>query len=173
MKLGGVLLTVVVSVALQAMLARFTVGGRWTFDLVLVGVVYAALRWGPVAGIVAGTVGGLLQDAMSSGVVGVGGLAKTLVGFAAGEIGGHFVLVRPQGRTLVVALASIGHRGLVLLMYAVIDQHWPGINWTAILGETVINAVCGWLAFQASETLPGLAARGRAGRRSTLSRRRW
>jgi rod shape-determining protein MreD len=172
-KLGGVLLTVLVAVMLQVTLARFTVGGRWTFDLVLVGVVYAALNWGPVAGIVAGTVGGLLQDALSSGVVGVGGLAKTLVGFAAGEIGGQFVLVRPQGRMLVVALASIVHRGLVLLLYALIDQHWPGVQWTAILGETVINAGCGLLAFQAAQVLPGLAARGRAGRRSTLSRRRW
>jgi rod shape-determining protein MreD len=172
-KLGGVLLTVLVAVTLQVTLARFTVGGRWTFDLVLVGVVYAALRWGPVAGLVAGTVGGLLQDALSGGIVGVGGLVKTLVGFAAGEIGGQFVLVRPRGRALIVALASIVHRALVLLLYALIDQHWPGVRWTAILGETVINGVCGLLAFQASETLPGLRARGRPGGRSALSRRKW
>ena len=50
------------AVVLQVTLARYTVGGRWVFDLVLVGVVYAALLWGPVAGMLAGTIGGLLQD---------------------------------------------------------------------------------------------------------------
>ena len=97
MKLTSVLVTVLVAVVLQVTLARYTVGGRWVFDLVLVGVVYAALLWGPVAGMLAGTIGGLLQDVLAGDVVGVGGLAKTLVGFAAGVVGTQFVLVRPHG----------------------------------------------------------------------------
>ena len=64
MKLTSVLLTVLVAVVLQVTLARYTVGGRWVFDLVLVGVVFAALQWGPVAGMMAGTLGGLLQDVL-------------------------------------------------------------------------------------------------------------
>ena len=46
-KIAWVLVTVVVAVVLQVTLARYTVGGRWVFDLVLVGVVYAALPVGP------------------------------------------------------------------------------------------------------------------------------
>ena len=50
MKLTSVLVTVLVSVGLQMAAARVSVGGRWQIDLVLVGVTYAALIWGPVAG---------------------------------------------------------------------------------------------------------------------------
>ncbi len=85
MKLTAVVAAVIVAVLLQVTLARYTVGGRWVFDLVLVGVVFVALQWGPVAGMLAGTIGGLLQDVLSGGIVGVGGLAKTLVGLRRGR----------------------------------------------------------------------------------------
>ena len=84
MKVTAVLIAVILSVVLQVTLARYTVGGRLVFDVVLVGVVYSALQWGPVAGMLAGTIGGLLQDMLAGEIVGVGGLAKTLVGCAAG-----------------------------------------------------------------------------------------
>lgn len=179
MRLAWVLVTVIVAVLLQVTLARFTVGGRWVFDLVLVGVVYAALQWGPVAGMVTGTIGGLLQDMLSPpGIIGVGGLTKTLVGCAAGVIGTQFVLVKPRARVIVVAGATVVHRLLMIVFYAVIDSsqptfHWSGVPWAAILAETVINSVCALIAFQASEGLPGVIARGRMSRRSSLSRRSW
>ena len=49
---------------------------------VLVVVVYVALTNGPVAGLLTGTIAGLLQDALATGIIGIGGLAKTLAGFA-------------------------------------------------------------------------------------------
>ncbi len=173
MKLPWVLLTVVVSVTLQLTLARYTVGGRWLFDLVLVGVVYAALWWGPAAGMVAGTVGGLIQDVLSDDVVGTGGLAKTIVGFLAGAIGTQFVVTRPTARLAILAGASIVHRLLMVALHAAIDQHWSGIPWTGMLGETLLNSACGLLVFQATESLPGAVAKGRNQRRSKLSRRNW
>lgn len=178
MRLAWVLVTVIVAVVLQVTLARFTVGGRWVFDLVLVGVVYAALLWGPVAGMLAGTIGGLLQEWLATTLSG-GGLAKTLVGFAAGVVGTQFVLVRPRARMIVVAGATIVHRLLIIALLAIIDSsqqpswHWSGVPWTAILAETVMNSVAALIAFQASEVLPGMVARGRVGRRSSLSRRNW
>ena len=41
-------------------------------------------RWrsAPVTGMLAGTVGGLAQDALAGGIVGIGGMSKTIVGFA-------------------------------------------------------------------------------------------
>jgi rod shape-determining protein MreD len=173
MKLSSVLLTVLVSVLLQATLARYAVGGRLVFDLVLVGVVYAALRWGAVAGMLAGTLGGLMQDVIAGGVVGVGGLAKTLVGFAAGTIGAQFVLARPQARLIILVVATVAHRFAMILLYAIIDQQWLGVPWAAILGETVLNALAGLVVFYLTEALPGAVARGRMSRRSSLGRRRW
>jgi rod shape-determining protein MreD len=173
MKLTGVLVTVFLAVTLQVTLARFTVGGRWVFDLVLVGVVYASLQWGRVAGMIAGTIGGLTQDLLSGGVVGVGGLAKTLVGFAAGTVGTQFVLVKPRARMLIVAVASIGHRLIMILTASIITQQWPGLPWRAILVETLINALAGLLVFHLQEALPAAVDRGRMSRRSTFTRRQW
>ena len=173
MKLTGVVAAVLVAVILQVTLARYTVGGRWAFDLVLVGVVYAAIRWEAVAGMIAGTIGGLLQDMLSGGIIGVGGLAKTLAGFAAGVIGTQFVVAKPQARALIVAGATIFHRLIMLGLQGLIDQQWPALSWTAMLGETAINAACGLVVFHLTDALPSAFDRGRMSRRSSWGRRQW
>jgi rod shape-determining protein MreD len=172
-KLTSVLLSVIVAVVLQLAVARVSVGGRWPIDVVLVGVAYAAIYWGPAAGILAGTVGGLLQDLLSHGIVGVGGLAKTLVGFAAGTLSAQFIITRAAVRMGVVAGATVVHRLIVIALYALIDQRWPGVPWPAMLGEIVVNAVIALVAFQLTERGPALLARRRGGSRSRLSRRQW
>jgi rod shape-determining protein MreD len=172
-KLTLVLVTVIVAVALQVALARYAIGGRWQIDLVLVGVCYAAIYWGPTAGILAGTAGGLLQDLLSHGIVGAGGLAKTLVGFAAGTMAAQFIVTRSAARIVVVAVATLVHRVLVVGLYALIDQRWPGIAWPAMLGEIVVNAAVAFVAFQVTERGPGVFARRRASSRAHLSRRQW
>jgi rod shape-determining protein MreD len=172
-KLAVVLLTVAVAVVLQVTLARYTVGGRWVFDLVLVGVVFASLQWGAVAGILAGTTGGLLQDMLAGGVVGVGGLSKTIVGFATGVVGTQFVLVKPQARVIIVVVATVLHRLMILATYGLIDQKWPGVSWTGMLWETGLNSLAAFVVFQANNALPGVISRQRGSRRSSLSRRQW
>lgn len=173
MKVTSVLATMLAAIVLQVVMARYTVGGRWTFDLVLVGVIYVALARGPAAGIIAGTVGGLLQDLLSGGIVGVGGLAKTLVGFAAGTVGAQFIVTRMRERLLVVAAASIVHRLIFIVAYGLIDQRWPNVRWAAMLEETLLNAACAFLLLQAIEALPQAIARGRVNRRSAWRRRKW
>lgn len=173
MKFTSVLLAVLVAVVLQVTLARYTVGGWIAFDFVLVGVVYAALQWGPVAGMLAGTMGGLLQDMLAGEVVGVGGLAKTLVGCATGVVGTQFVLARPHARALIAMVASVVHRVIILAVTGLIDQHWPAVSWGAMLAEVGINGVAAFLAFYMTGTLPGVMTRQRMNRRSSLSRRQW
>jgi rod shape-determining protein MreD len=170
-KFTSVLLTMTAAVVLQTALARFTVGGHWVFDLVLVAVVYAGLQWGPIAGILAGSAGGIAEDMLAGGVLGVSGLAMTLMGFVAGAIGTQFVLTRPHGRTLIVAIASLGNRLLTLILYGVIDQHWPGVLWTAMLTEVGLNSLCGLFLFHGTSALPGALNRQRMQRRPLLRRR--
>jgi rod shape-determining protein MreD len=173
MKAGSVLLTVAIALFLQSILARYAVGGRWPIDLVLVAVVYAAAYWGAASGLLAGTLGGLAQDALSGGVLGVNGLTKTIVGFAAGLIGAQFIIAKSGPRILLVVGATLVHRGLMLGLVGLIDQRWSGIPWTAILEETALNAICGFVAFHMTEGLPGALEQRRQGRRARLSRRRW
>lgn len=173
MKFTSVLVTVLVGVLLQMALARFTVGGTWAFDLVLVAVVFVGLQWGPTAGMIGGTIGGLLQDLLSGGIVGVSGLAKTPVGFVAGLIGTQFVLTRPHGRSIIVAGGSLLHRLLMLALTGLIEQHWPVTTWGAMLAETGLNTAAGFVLFQIVGAVPGLVARQRFSRRAGLSRRQW
>ena len=173
MKLARVLLTVVVALTLQMTLARYAVAGRWVFDLVVVGVIYAALYWGPAAGMWTGTLGGLIQDSLSGDVVGVGGFAKTVVGYVAGVLGAQFIVARSLARSGAVIVASVVHRLIVVGLLAVVDRDWPGFSWSAMLMETGLNAAAGFLAFQLTESLPGAVDRTRERRRSALSRRRW
>jgi len=160
------------SVFLQVVLARFAVGGRMSFDLVLVGVVFVALQAGPVAGMLSGTIGGLLLDLLSGGVIGVGGLLKTLIGFFAGLLGTRLVVAKPYARAMIVGAATLVHAFFALGLSTTISG-WSGIPWAVMLGETAMNAIAGYLAFLAIESVPGAVGRGRARQRSAWGRRQW
>ena len=168
-----VLIVVAVGLVLQMALARYSVGGRWVFDLVLVAVVYAALAWGPMAGMWAGTVGGLVQDSLAGDVVGIGGLAKTVAGVCAGVAGAQFIVSSSAARVATVAAVTIGHRLLVVALLAIVDQRWSNVYWLAMLVETGLNGLAVLIAFQASVMLPGAVRSTRDLRRSSLSKRRW
>jgi rod shape-determining protein MreD len=172
MKPLPVLGVVILSVFLQIVLARFTVGGRLSFDLVLVGVVFVALQAGPVAGMLAGTIGGVLLDLVSGGLVGVGGLLKTVIGFFAGALGTTLVVAKPYARALIVGAATLLHGFFATGLHAVIDG-WSGLPWVAMLWETGLNTIAAYLAFLAIERLPGAMTRGRTRQRSAWERRQW
>ena len=91
----------------------FSSRGTVAVDLVLVVVVYVALTFGPATGLLSGTLAGLVQDALSSGIIGIGGLAKTLVGFLAGIIGTQFIVTAPLPRFVVFFAATVAARGHV------------------------------------------------------------
>lgn len=173
MKMAAVVGIVFGSVALQVLFAKFAIGGRLHFDLVLVGVVFIALQAGPVAGMLAGTIGGVLLDLFSGGLVGVGGLLKTLIGFGAGLMGTRLVVAKPYARALIVGAATFAHGFMAMGLQAVIDQQWFGIAWPAMLGATGLNALAGFIAFHAMESVPGSMSRGRGRQRSAFSRRQW
>ncbi len=172
MKVLGVTGVIVGAVALQMAFARFTVGGRWSVDLVLVAVAFIALKWGPGAGVIGGTLGGLTQDALAGGTIGVGGLAKTIVGFFVGVVGSQFIVARPAPRMVVVAGASIANRLMVQAIVSAIDLNWAGLSWSATLTETALNALAALLLFQSIETVPALMRR-RPSRRSGFGKRKW
>ncbi len=164
MKGAGVLLATVLALALQTTLTRFIVRGTVAVDLVLVVVVYAALTTGPVTGLLTGTFAGLVQDALSSGVIGIGGLAKTVVGFLAGIIGTQFIVAQPLPRFVVFFAATALHAVLLIGLYELLDLRTFGTPYGAVLGQALGNAIVGVVAFQVAELLPGAMERRRASR---------
>ena len=85
------------------------VGGPIALNLVLVAVIYLALAYGAVTGLLAGTIGGLAQDALAGGIVGIGGMTKTIVGFAVGVLGAQFNLSTTVPRLVMFVAATFVH----------------------------------------------------------------
>ena len=170
MRAAGVILAVALALAIQTTLARFLVRGTVAVDLVLVAVVYVALRSGPVTGMLAGTFAGLIQDALTTGVIGIGGLAKTIVGFLAGIIGTQFIVAQPLPRFVVFFGATVLHAVIFMGLYVLTNQRDFGTPYAAVLGQSVGNAVVGVVAFQVVEFLPGAMERRRARSGSRLRR---
>lgn len=163
MKAAGVILAIAGALVLQTTLARFF-RGTVAVDFVLIVVVYVALTSGPVTGLLAGTVAGILQDALSSPVIGIGGLAKTIVGFLTGIIGTQFIVAQPLPRFVVFFSATVLHAAVFMGLYVLLDVRHFGTPYAAVAGQGLGNAVVGVVAFQLVELLPGAVERRRAGK---------
>jgi len=163
---AGVLIAIALALALQTTLARFLVGGTAAVDLVLVVVVYIALTTGPGAGMLAGSVAGIIQDALSSGVIGIGGLAKSIVGFLAGVIGQQFIVTAALPRFVMFMAATILHSAVFMGLYVLLGLRTFPSPWAAVVTQAVGNAVVGMVAFFIVERLPGAMERRRVSRRA-------
>jgi rod shape-determining protein MreD len=161
-KTAGVILAVAAALALQTTLARFVMRGSVAIDFVLVVVVFVALTEGPSAGLISGAAAGLIQDALSTSLIGIGGLAKTIVGFLAGIVGTQFIVVQTLPRFVVFFAATVVHAVVFMGLYAVLDLRHFGTPYAAVAGQAAGNALVGVVAFQLVELLPGAVERRRA-----------
>ncbi len=141
-------------------------------DLVLVVVVYVALSSGPFTGLLVGTLGGLAQDALSGGIIGIGGLADTIVGFVAGLVGTQFIVTQPLTRMVVFFGATVARAILFMGLYALLDLRHFSSPYAAVAIQGVGNAVVGVVAFEIVEVLPGAIERRRLRRPRTGRRMR-
>jgi rod shape-determining protein MreD len=163
-KTAGVILAIALALVLQTTLTRFIVRGTVAVDLVLVVVVYVALSSGSVTGLMAGTIAGLIQDSLSTGLIGIGGLAKTLVGFLAGIIGTQFIVARPLPRFVVFFAATVLHQAVTISLGVLLGLRPFGTPYASVAGQALGNAVVGVAAFQLVELLPGAVERRRTAR---------
>jgi rod shape-determining protein MreD len=165
-KTAGVFIAIALALALQTSLAGFVVGGITAIDLVLVVVVYVALTTGPVPGMVSGSVAGIIQDALSSGTVGIGGLAKAIVGFVAGVVGQQFIVTAAFPRFVTFIAATIAHEALFMGIYVLLGLRDFPSPLVAVLSQAGGNAVVGMIAFTIVEALPGAMERRKFSRRA-------
>lgn len=164
MKAAGIILAVAVALALQTTLSRVAVRSTVAVDLVLVVVVYVALTSGPATGLLTGAFAGLVQDALSSPVIGIGGLAKTIVGFLAGIVGSQFIVAQSLPRFVVFFGATVLHAIVFMGLYVLLGLRTFGTPYAAVAAQAAANAVIGVVAFQLVELLPGAVERRKAQR---------
>lgn len=171
MRTAATLLALAVALALQTTLAGLT-GGATAVNLVLVAVIYVALAFGPASGLLVGTAGGLVQDALAGGVIGVGGFSKTLVGFVVGVLGAQFIVAQPLPRLFMFVSGTLIHELCYQALYTIVEARAFRMHWSSTLIQAAINGMLGILAFAVVESGPGLLQRRRA-RGATLSRRHY
>jgi rod shape-determining protein MreD len=170
MKTAWIGLALAVALALQTTGAPVLADLGVTVDLVLVLVVLVAIASGPVGGLWAGTVGGLVQDALSGGVIGVGGLAKTVVGYVVGAFAVQFNVSRPWHQALVVFFASLVHAAGFVGLYGLLSDDRPITSYGRVLTQATANAVVGLGVALAVSAAPEMLTRRRL-RRRRLTRR--
>jgi rod shape-determining protein MreD len=136
-KTVGVLIAVALALALQTTLAQLLVGGSAAIDLVLVAVVAVALATGPVSGMLAGSVAGLIQDSLSTGVLGIGGLAKSIIGFLVGAISQQFILTSALPRFLMFVAATAAHAAIFMGLNMGLGLRTFPSPWKAVASQAV------------------------------------
>ncbi|MBA3271688.1 MAG: rod shape-determining protein MreD [Acidobacteria bacterium] len=166
MKIVAALAALAIALALQTTLGSLVIRGTAALDLVLIVVVYLALITGPITGLLLGSVAGLVQDSLSSGIIGIGGLAKTIVGFVAGVLGSQFIVAAPLSRFVVFLLATVVHATVFMGLYTLLDLRQFDTPYAAVLSQAVGNAFLGVVGAQLIELLPGLRDRRKARRMS-------
>jgi rod shape-determining protein MreD len=116
-----------------AFLPYLAIGG-FLPDLLLIWVVFTALRWGQMEAMLAGFLVGLLQDLVASQLLGLAALAKTVAGF----LGGYFFNENKTDQTLgsyhfllIVGMCSLVHN---IVYYTIFLQGSDvPLLWTVIL----------------------------------------
>jgi rod shape-determining protein MreD len=171
-KTAAVIVALGGALVLQTTLSGLQAGTAVAVNLVLVAVVYLALAYGAVTGLLTGAIGGLAQDALAGGIVGIGGLSKTLIGFVVGVLGAQFNLSTTLPRLVMFVAATFVHEVVFQGLHAMIGGRHFGLQYSVTLVQALVNGLIGVLAFALVENGPGALQRRRM-RRATLSKRRF
>ena len=172
MKVLVVTLALTAAMVVQATLAGLFVGGTVAVNLVLVAVVYVALAYGAVTGLLAGAIGGLAQDALGGGIIGIGGLTKTLIGFLVGVLGAQFNLSTTVPRLVMFVAATFVHEVVFAGLQAMAGGRPFGVKFSVVLLQALVNGLIGAGTFLLVENGPEAVARRRM-RRASLTKRRF
>jgi rod shape-determining protein MreD len=167
-----VLAALVVALLLQTTVAGLSLDAGSFVNVVLIAVVYIALSMGALTGLLAGAAGGLAQDAIAGSIVGIGGLAKTLVGFLVGVLGAQFIVSQPIPRFVMFVGATFLHELCFQGLHALVEGQAFQFGYRSVLTQAALNAVIGILAFQLVESAPGVMQR-REARSSVFGRRKF
>ncbi len=87
------------------------------FDLPLLVTIYFAMsRRNPITGLLQGSIIGLVQDSLTRDMIGMYGIAKTLVGFGASQLGAKIDSDNPGSRFLITLTFYVGHQAVYFLV---------------------------------------------------------
>ena len=162
---------VVMALVLQGLLTRALGAPSMRVDFGLVAVVWIALRFGRVPGLLGGTLVGLGQDALGGGILGLAGLAKSVAGFATGVASTQFIVTQTAPRFLVFLGATLLHAGVFVGLSMLLGLKTSVRPYLDVSIQGLSNAAIGVLVFRLLEVSPGARERWRARRERRQKRR--
>lgn len=161
MRVAWIAFALAAALAVQTTLVEIVAGTGAPLDLVLMVVMVVAILNGPRAGLWTGTVGGLLQDALSGGVIGMGGLAKTVVGYLGGQVAAQFMVTRLWQKAMVFVGGSLLHAALFVGGYRLLFEDRVVVTQRDLLMQAAANTVVGLVVAAGLQTIPDEAERQR------------
>ena len=124
------------------------------FDFpLLVAIYFSVVRRNKIFAIGLGTGIGLLQDALSSGLIGMFGMAKGLIGYLAATASVKFELEDMFARLGLMATLVLVHGVFLAVMHRLLLDPPPPFNILDLLSGTLINAGLGLIIFLALDKL--------------------
>jgi len=124
------------------------------FDFpLLVAIYFAVVRRNKIFAIGLGMVIGLLQDALSSGLIGMFGMAKALIGYLAATASVKFELEDILARLGLTASLVLMHGLALALLHRVLLEPPPPFYILDLASSTLVNAGCGLVLFLALDEL--------------------
>jgi rod shape-determining protein MreD len=107
----------------------------------LVTVFFAVARRNPILGTTTGALIGLVQDALTHLPLGLFGIAKTVVGYAASSVGAKVDVENPGSRLLMTFGFYLLHRGVFQVVARSMARLEVPFSWPHELAAALLNAV--------------------------------
>jgi rod shape-determining protein MreD len=118
------------------------------FDLpLLVTIFFAVARRNPVSGLLTGCLIGLVQDALTAKMIGLYGIAKTVVGYAASSLGVKIDVENPGSRLILTFVFYLLHRVVYLIVQSGLVQEPVSAQWLHHLGAAFANGLLAIVLF--------------------------
>ena len=118
------------------------------FDLpLLVTIFFAVARRNPITGLLTGMIIGLLQDSLTHSFLGLYGISKTVVGFAASSLGVKIDVENPGSRLLLTFAFYLLHQVVYFVVARGLAVQDIPMRWGHIALVAVANALLGLVLF--------------------------
>ncbi len=110
-------------------------------------VLYFALEEGEIYGAVMGSVGGLIQDSFSIGILGIAGISKTIMGFLAGYISRRINVVPFVRRVVFIFVMLLSEVLLWMFLYSFIisEEFYTAKGWLFL--QPVCTTILAFIVF--------------------------
>lgn len=168
----GVRLTIALIIAI---LLQWTLRNVWepfTFiDFPLIVVVYAALQRNSIRALLFGSISGVAVDALSGGLLGANGFAKTLIAYIVSEIARRVYMDNLILRIPVIAGACVANQFVYYGLHRLFSQTPAGDPLVTIAYSVIGTTIVGTLIYLALQNMETSNGRGKKKRDMFGSRR--